>query len=61
MLVSAEFEKVTKMQVKSILGVSYPTALKEYQTILDCLAITNRTYLTINDLIDFGLLKPKKK
>lgn len=48
-------QKVTKMQLKNLLEVSYPTARKEYQTILDSLAL-KRTYLTIGDLILYGIL-----
>ncbi len=48
-------QKVNKTQLKHILEVSYPTARKEYQTILDSLALT-RKYLTIQDLIVYGLL-----
>lgn len=42
-------QKITKKQLGFILGVSYPTALKEYQTIIDSLAL-KRNYLTQNDL-----------
>ena len=38
-----------------ILGVSYPTALKEYKIIIDSLQL-KRNYLTTNDLIIYGLL-----
>lgn len=48
-------QKVTKMQLKNILQISYPTALKEYQTILDSLAL-KRKYLVISDLIAYGIL-----
>lgn len=48
-------QKVSKMQLKHILEISYPTARKEYQTILDSLQIT-RGYLTISDLIKYGIL-----
>lgn len=48
-------QKVTKMQLSHILEISYPTARKEYQTILDSLQIT-RGYLTISDLIKYGIL-----
>ena len=48
-------QKVTKMQLKNILEISYPTALKEYQTIIDCLQL-KRAYLTIQDLITYGIL-----
>jgi hypothetical protein len=47
--------KVSKMQLKYILEISYPTALKEYQTIIDSLQI-KRKYLTIQDLINYGIL-----
>ena len=53
------FEKVTKKQLGAILGVSYPTALKEYQTIKDCLQI-KRPYLVIDDLVKFGLFSVKE-
>lgn len=49
-------QKVTKTELMHLTGVSYPTALKDYKTILDSLAITNRDYLTINDLITYGIL-----
>ncbi len=48
-------QKVTKMQLKNILEVSYPTALKEYQVIIDSLAL-KRKYLLISDLIAYGIL-----
>nr|WP_314896781.1 hypothetical protein [uncultured Flavobacterium sp.] len=48
-------EKVNKTQLMYILGVSYKTARKEYQTIIDSLEIT-RSYLTISDLVKYGIL-----
>lgn len=48
-------QKVSKMQLKNILEISYPTARKEYQTILDSLQI-KRGYLIISDLIEYGIL-----
>lgn len=48
-------QKVTKMQLKNILEVSYPTALKEYQIIIDSLQL-KRKFLTISDLIAYGIL-----
>lgn len=48
--------KVNKTELMYLLGVSYPTALKEYAIILDSLTITKRNYLTINDLIIYGIL-----
>lgn len=48
-------QKVTKTQLMHILEVSYPTALKEYQTIIDSLQI-KRGYLTISDLVMYGIL-----
>lgn len=48
-------QKVNKTQLMNILSVSYPTARKEYQTIIDCLQL-KRNYLTISDLITFGIL-----
>ncbi len=48
-------QKVTKMQLKNLLDVSYPTALKEYQIIIDSLAL-KRKYLMISDLIAYGIL-----
>jgi hypothetical protein len=48
-------QKVTKTQLKNLLEVSYPTALKEYQTILDSLSL-KRKYLMICDLIQYGIL-----
>ena len=46
---------VNKTQLKNILGVSYPTALKMHQTILDSLNL-KRKYLMIKDLISYGIL-----
>lgn len=48
-------EKVSKTQLMYILGVSYPTARKEYRIIIDSLDLKRR-YLTINDLIEYGVL-----
>ena len=48
-------QKVTKTQLMNILQISYNTARKEYQTIIDSLQI-NRDYLTISDLILYGIL-----
>jgi hypothetical protein len=48
-------QKVTKTQLMHILEVSFNTAKKEYQTILDSLEI-KRSYLTISDLIKYGIL-----
>lgn len=48
-------QRVTKMQLKNLLDVSYPTALKEYQVIIDSLAL-KRKYLLISDLIAYGIL-----
>jgi hypothetical protein len=48
-------QKVTKTQLMHILEVSYPTALKVYQTIIDSLQI-KRDYLTISDLVMYGIL-----
>lgn len=48
-------QKVTKTQLMNILEVSYNTARKEYQIILDSLEI-KRTYLTISDLVKYGIL-----
>lgn len=48
-------EKVNKTQLMHILNVSYKTAVKEYQTILDSLNLS-RKYLTIQDLIDYKIL-----
>lgn len=48
-------QKVTKTQLGFILEISYPTARKEYQTILDSLEL-KRKYLTIQDLIVYGIL-----
>ena len=39
----------------NILDVSYNTARKEYQTIIDSLQLS-RNYLTISDLIKYGIL-----
>jgi hypothetical protein len=48
-------DKVNKTQLMHLLAVSYPTALKEYQVIIDSLAL-KRKYLTVNDLIKYGIL-----
>lgn len=48
-------QKVNKTQLMHLLEVSYPTALKEYKVIIDSLAL-KRKYLTINDLITYGIL-----
>ena len=48
-------QKVTKTQLMHILEVSYNTARKEYQTILDSLQL-KRNYLTVSDLIQYGIL-----
>ncbi len=48
-------QKVNKTQLMNILEVSYPTARKDYQTILDSLQL-KRKYLTIQDLITYGIL-----
>lgn len=47
--------KVNKTQLKNILGVSYKTALKDYQTIIDSLEL-KRSYLTVQDLINYKIL-----
>ncbi len=52
--------KINKVQLQHILEVSYTTARKEYQIIIDSLAL-KRTYLTVQDLVDYGLLKMPKK
>lgn len=49
-------QKVNKTQLMNLLEVSYPTALKEYQTIIDSLGIKNRKYLTLSDLVKYGIL-----
>ena len=46
--------KVTKMQLMHILEVSYNTARKEYQVIIDSLQL-KRDYLTKSDLLAYGL------
>lgn len=48
--------RVTRQQLASIIGVCEKTARKEYQTILDSLAIVNRNYLTFADLANYGLI-----
>ncbi|MFV8389808.1 hypothetical protein [Flavobacterium sp. LB1P71] len=48
-------QKVNKTQLMHLLAVSYPTALKEYKVIIDSLAL-KRKYLTVNDLIAYGIL-----
>ncbi|WP_185965301.1 hypothetical protein [Flavobacterium franklandianum] len=49
-------QKVSKKQLASILGVCYKTGIKEYSIIIDCLSI-KRKFLTLQDLVDYGLLK----
>lgn len=48
-------QKITKTQLMHILELSYKTACKEYQTIIDSLAL-KRNYLTVQDLITYGIL-----
>lgn len=48
-------QKVTKTQLMNLLEVSYNTARKEYQVILDSLGL-KRKYLMISDLIQYGIL-----
>jgi hypothetical protein len=48
-------QKVTKTQLMHILQISYNTARKEYQTIIDSLEL-KRDFLTISDLIKYGIL-----
>ncbi|WP_158614844.1 hypothetical protein [Flavobacterium sp. LB2P53] len=48
-------QKVTKTQLMYLLEVSYNTARKEYQIILDSLEL-KRNYLMISDLIKYGIL-----
>lgn len=48
-------QKVSKTQLMYILEVSYNTARKDYQIILDSLEL-KRKYLTISDLIKYGIL-----
>jgi hypothetical protein len=48
-------QKVTKTQLMYILDVSYNTARKEYQIILDSLQI-KRDYLILADLLKYGIL-----
>lgn len=55
MSTNTTFCKVSKKQLSFILGVSLPTASKNYQIILDSLQIKNRTFLTQNDLKQYGI------
>ena len=48
-------QKVSKTQLMHLLEVSYPTARKEYQIILDSLGL-KRKYLMISDLIEYKIL-----
>lgn len=48
-------QKINKKELGVLLGVSYKTARKDYQTILDSLKLT-RLYLTVKDLEDYGLM-----
>ncbi|QKJ63828.1 hypothetical protein [Flavobacterium sp. M31R6] len=48
-------QKVNKKQLSVLLDVSYKTGIKEYQIILDSLSLT-RKYLTVGDLVAYGLL-----
>lgn len=52
----ANTKKVTKTQLMHILGVSYNTAKKEYQIIIDSLNL-KRAFLTEQDLKDYKLYK----
>lgn len=45
-------QKLTKKELSNILGISYKTALKEYQIILDCLQL-KRKYLIQSDIKQF--------
>jgi hypothetical protein len=47
--------KVNKTQLQHILEVSYKTACKEYGIIIDSLNL-KRKYLTVQDLIRYGIL-----
>lgn len=49
-------QKVTRKELKNILGVHYNTACKEYRVIMDSMQLTSRGYLTIRDLISYGVL-----
>lgn len=42
-------QKISKKELGSILGVSYPTALKEYKYLLSVLSLS-RSYLTLSDI-----------
>jgi len=48
-------QKVSKKQLGFILGVSYKTARKDYDLIVLSLEL-KRKFLTINDLIKYGIL-----
>lgn len=48
-------QRVSKTELQHLLNVSYPTARKEYQTIIDSLAL-DRKYLTVSDLINYKIL-----
>jgi hypothetical protein len=50
-----DIKKISKTELMHLLGVSYPTALKEYQIILDSLEL-KRKFLTLNDLKRYGLI-----
>lgn len=48
-------QKISKKELGVLLSVSYKTARKEYQTILDSLQLT-RKFLTVADLEKYGLM-----
>ena len=48
-------QKVSKTELMHLLNVSYPTARKEYQIILDSLEL-KRKYLMVSDLITYKIL-----
>lgn len=48
-------QKLTRKDLQFILNVSYNTAKKEYQTLLDCLNL-KRNFLIVNDLIDLKIM-----
>ncbi|WP_281225082.1 hypothetical protein [Flavobacterium aquiphilum] len=48
-------QKINKKELSVLLGVSYKTARKDYQTILDSLDL-KRNYLTVKDLEVYGIM-----
>lgn len=48
--------KITRKELCNILNISKNTCTTYYRAILDCLSITDRDYLTENDLKTYGII-----